>query len=120
MQGKRCLVPVFVLLFLIGVPGSVYSGGISGNQLVENMREYENFDMDSFDPGQVLKAAHYMGYVGGVADILQNFGLIRAEKATHGQYFAVVAKFLKANPEKWHQSAMILVVDALLEAFPLE
>ena len=42
MQGKRYLVPVFVLLFLIGVPGSGYSG-LSGNELVENMLEYEKY-----------------------------------------------------------------------------
>ena len=120
MKGKEICLCLLVIVFLTGVPGSGYSEGISGNQLVENMRKFEKLDKDSSDPLQVLMGAHYIGYVGGVTDVLRSFGLIRAEKATHGQLCAVVAKYLKANPEKWHAPAVYLVLMALQEAFPPE
>jgi hypothetical protein len=37
---------------------------------------------------------------------------------TPGQIFAIVAKYLNNHPEKWNEPAVILVVEAIKEAFP--
>ena len=120
MQGKRYLVPVFVLMFLIGLPVSGYSdsyGYLSGNELVKFMREYEIADSGG-KPESWQHPAAYRYYIVGVADVLLRVDLIKTENVTIGQLCAVVTKYLKANPEKWHQSALKLVLDALQEAFP--
>ena len=121
MKGKEICVGLLVIAFLIGVPVSGYSGFVSGHTLVENMREYEKFEKDpSGSTYDNFKMGHYMGYVTGVADVLVNLGTIKVEEVTVGQLCAVVAKYLKANPEQWHQSASYFVVMALQEAFPRE
>ena len=119
MKGKEICVGLLVIVFLIGVPGSVYSGWVSGHKLVEFMREYEKFEKGLDDPSYV-ETGHYMGYVTGVADVLQQLELIKTEEVTIAQLCAVVAKYLKANPEMWHHPALALVTLALKEAFPPE
>ncbi|WP_176753970.1 Rap1a/Tai family immunity protein [Nitrosomonas mobilis] len=37
---------------------------------------------------------------------------------TRGQFIAIVAKYLKNNPEKWNMSADSIVFYAMKEAFP--
>lgn len=39
------------------------------------------------------------------------------DDVSRGQVFAIVNKYLSANPEKWNQSADSLIVDALSGAF---
>ena len=118
MQGKRLLILVFVLLFLIGVPGSGYCGGLSGNQLVEYMREFDKAQSGS-NPSW-YEVGVFMGFVIGVADTLSLSNYINVEGVSIAQACAVVAKYLKANPEKWHESAVDLVAPVLREAFPKE
>ena len=36
----------------------------------------------------------------------------------HGQMVSIVMKFLKANPEKTHELAPLLILPALSQAFP--
>lgn len=118
MQGKRFLVLVFVLLFLVGVPGAGYCYFETGNDLVRHMREYEK---GASDPTQeAFRAAAYMGYITGVADTVNALSVIILEGKSVGQLCAVVAKYLKANPEKWHKPAVGLVIEAFREAFPKE
>ena len=119
MKGKEICVGLLVIAFLIGVPGSSYAGVVSGHKLVEHMREYEKFEKDpSGSTYEDFKMGHYIGYVTAVSDVIKNFGVIGVEEVTVGQLCAVVAKYLKANPEQWHELAAYLVVMALQEAFP--
>ena len=120
MKGKEICVCLLVIVFLIGMPGSGHCGFFTGNNLVEWMRDYEVADSDGTSKSWTVNATCYMLYIAGVADVLHNLGLIGAEKVTVGQHCAVVAKYLKANPEKWHQSALSLILEALFEAFPSE
>ena len=39
---------------------------------------------------------------------------------TINQISAIVSKYLKNHPERWNESAAVLVIDALVEAFPLK
>jgi hypothetical protein len=41
-------------------------------------------------------------------------------KVTVGQVQAVVMKYTRASPEKWHQPATLLVAQALIDSFPCE
>jgi hypothetical protein len=39
------------------------------------------------------------------------------EGSDSGQICAIVVKFLKEHPEKWHEPASSLIIEALMEAF---
>ena len=120
MKGKEICVCLLVIVFLIGVPGSGYCSFFTGNELVEWMRDYDIHQSGGTSKSGKVDVNRYILYIAGVADVLQSLGLIRAKGVTVGQHCAVVTKYLKANPEKWHQSALSLILEALFEAFPLE
>ncbi len=90
---------------------------MTGNELVEKMREYENrlagnSNFSFFDVGS------YMGYVQGIYDSTSGLVFDPFAEVTVAQVCAVVAKYLKENPEKWNQPAHLLVIEALKKAFP--
>ena len=62
---------------------------------------------------------NYAGFILGVCDAYSLNELIcLGNGVTKGQILAIVAKFLKANPERWNEPAFFLVVAALKGAFP--
>jgi hypothetical protein len=91
----------------------------SGNNLVELMREY---DASEAHAGGVnyYKLGVYSGYILGVCDATGELYDMPATGATAGQILAVVSRYLKNHPQEWSQSAKVLVVNALQEAFPLK
>jgi hypothetical protein len=78
------------------------------------MKEYEKWETGS-------TVGVYPGYVSGVHDVYQGRGLIcGSENVSIKQAAAIVAKYLKNNPERWNEPAYFLVSDALLKAFPCD
>ena len=65
-----------------------------------------------------------MGYITGVCDASKYFLSLESSiwnrNITLGQLCAIVAKYLKAHPEKWDYSAESIILEALIEAFPKE
>jgi hypothetical protein len=88
------------------------AGFTDGNELYQWMLEDENPNGSSF------KSGLFKGYVNGVVDLGDNILFCTTTGVTRGQFTAVVAKYLKNNPEKWNTSADSIVVEALKEAFP--
>ena len=89
---------------------------LSGNELVQLMREYEKAERND-KTADWRKAGEYRGYVIGFYDATWFF-YADPENITSGRVAAVVAAFLKQNPEKWDRPAWDLVMEALQEAFP--
>jgi hypothetical protein len=89
---------------------------LSGNQLVQLMREYEKAEKNHRS-ADWRKAGEYVGYVMGFYDATWFF-YADPENITAGRIAAVVATFLKQNPAKWDRPAWDLVMEALQEAFP--
>ena len=108
-----------VILLLALVCARTYAGFLAGNDLVENMREFDKIHVtDDYD---IFKASAYHGYVAGVFDTLFSQGKICASAdVTHAQINAIVAKYLKENPAKWAQPADQLIYLAFLPAFPCD
>jgi len=100
---------------------------LSGSELVELMRGSENAQAHE-NGGSWLEAGEYLGYILGVKegtdDIASALKQTRVfdipDGATKEQIVAVVSKYLKGHPEKWSEFAAILVIKALMEAFPLK
>lgn len=102
-----------LIAFIITVnANSVFAGFTNGNELYQWLQESENPNGSSF------KSGLYSGYVGGVVDTGDGILFCTTSGVTRGQNSAVVAKYLKNNPEKWSQSADTLVIDAMKQAFP--
>lgn len=45
-------------------------------------------------------------------------GVCDPETATRGQQFEVVQRYIRNNPQNWHQPSIILIHRALMDAFP--
>ncbi|HEA66772.1 MAG TPA: hypothetical protein ENI07_08135 [Desulfobacterales bacterium] len=85
-----------------------------GNDLVEMMREYDRV-MKKVSNINSTAASSYHAYVMGVCDA-QGGKLEYQLDADSHQTCAIVGVYLKAHPEKWHQSAAQIVLEALKNA----
>jgi hypothetical protein len=102
-----------ILIFVQTRSVSAVVSFVSGNKLVELMKEH-----DRNDP-QAIEAGEYGVYILGVYDATRLLYNI-PENTTIGQIGAVVSKYLKDHPEKWGEPASDLIIKALQEAFPLK
>jgi len=62
----------------------------------------------------------FAGYINGVTDALWDLSVCVPPGTTYDQMYAVVAKYLKGSPEKWHLTPFLLTSSALKEAFPCQ
>lgn len=108
---------IILLIFALFPLGHAHSKELlSGNDLVQLMREYEKAERNDKSTNW-HKAGEYVGYVMGFYDATWFF-YADPQSITEGQVAAVVAEFLKRHPEKWSRPAWDLVMEALQEAFP--
>lgn len=103
---------VLLILALMLTTNVAIAGFTDGNELYQWLLEDENQNGSRFESGL------FKGYVGGVVDLGNGVLFCTTTGVTRGQFTAVVAKYLKNNPEKWNRSAYTIVVDAMKEAFP--
>jgi hypothetical protein len=93
-----------------------FAGFYDGAKLVGKWREYQK--QEAGRPYNYVELGSYLGYVQGVADTLNGVVISLPTNATAGQISAIVGKYLDDNPSEWSQSAHILVIRALKQAFP--
>lgn len=58
-----------------------------------------------------------MGFIEGVVDTTEDALICVPSGIKIGQLYAIVKKFIRNNPEKWHKSASSLVIEALKPTF---
>lgn len=85
-----------------------------GNDLVEMMREYDRGKKKVSNINSTAASA-YHAYVMGVCDAQGDKLEYQLDADSH-QTCAIVGVYLKAHPEKWHQSAAQIVLEALKNA----
>ena len=112
----RTLVIILFFSFLFPIGNAHGKELLNGNELVELMREYEKAERND-KTADWRKVGEYRGYVMGFYDATWFFYAV-PENITPGRVAAVVARFLRQNPEKWDRPAWDLVMEALQEAFP--
>ena len=71
-------------------------------------------------PKEAADYGLFIGYINGVSEALSGLSVCIPSGSTYDQSYAVVAKYLKDNPEKWHLSPFLLTSSALKEAFPCQ
>jgi hypothetical protein len=126
MKAKLFFLVLCILMIFASQTRSVAAGDIScfysGNDLVTLMGEYDKTETGASGADynyHHVKAREYGAYIVGVCDGTRHVYDI-PDGATRGQIVAVVSKYLKDHPEKWSESAVFLVTEALMEAFPLK
>ena len=103
-MGYHKFLPILMLLMSI----QTNAGFFSGNDLAKRMSEDNVFD-----------SGVYSGYIIGIVDAAVTRKLIcPPPDITIMQAKAIVAKFLKENPELWNTNADLLVLVSLGLAFP--
>lgn len=98
----------------------------NGQQLLESSKCYQaqekgekcySLKYGLVDP--TIGTFEYMSYIVGVVDSMLIYDTLTFPKGVTGeQLFAIVDKYLATNPGRLHQSAAVLVMEAMKEAFP--
>ena len=110
---------VIALIFLMTPPAEAQ---FSGRDLADEWKAYQRAtSKTSGMRTDQVQAADYMGFLQGVWYAAGYYSLKAhavGAGVTVNQTCHVVGRYLDAHPERWHEPAVILVVDALNEAFP--
>ena len=105
------------MLLAISLPSHAFM--MSGTNLVEAMEGYEATQHNKSTATQdYQRSATYMGYIFGVTDAYDDFVFCPPGSSTGKQYFEIVRKYIKDNPEEWSGPALFLVTEPLKTAFP--
>jgi len=91
---------------------------ISGYDLVALWRQYKK--LESGQAAIDINIGDYRGYVAGVCDVCNRWLFTTPEGTTQGQLCAVVGKWLEEHPQRWHEPAMPMVIEALQASFPYQ
>ena len=97
---------------LIACAGSAYA--VTGNELKGWLHDNQGI----LTSANANDAGLYSGYVGGVSDATQGTIWCDPGNVTHGQFDAIVFKYINDHPERLHLRAEILIKEAMGEAFP--
>ncbi|MES1993759.1 MAG: Rap1a/Tai family immunity protein [Pseudomonadota bacterium] len=109
MTSAKQITLLLVTLIFSGTASAAFT---DGNELQRWMVQ------DETQGGNYFQSGLFRGYIGGVVDVGDGILFCIPTGVTRGQYVAVVAKYIKAHPEKWNQDASALVVNAMTKAFP--
>lgn len=120
MKPKRWLLVLCAFALVATTPLQADSYRfIMGNNLVEYMRAHERAEAGKCSKEDDWKPFMYIGYIRAASEMFFSLRPISIPKGTTvEQCIAIVTKYLKEHPEKWHEYAVLLVIEALDEAFP--
>jgi len=96
-----------LLTACLSVPA--HAGFMSGNMLLSNIQSEETY-----------KRAYALGFILGVHDAYEDQVICSGANVTGGQVRDIVKKFLENNPSERDMPAHLLVMIALVKAFPCE
>jgi hypothetical protein len=118
MKTRKSILGLVVLLVLVFMQGQA-EAQITGNKLVEDMRAFEKENVNVTILEYML-SGRYQGYVAGVSDATADILWQLKKNVNMGQIIAIVSKYIKNHPERWNEPAVVLVIDALKEVFPIK
>lgn len=118
-MGWRSALLVTVLLAWQGAGADDYTGADLAKGAVAWERARAGGGAENKSAQDAYDSGLFQGMTLGVAESNGANGVwCPPPVAKYGQFWAVVAKYVKAHPEKWHERASQLVYNALIEAFP--
>ncbi len=64
--------------------------------------------------------AYFQGFVDGIVVQAAKKKFCFKEVIQTDQLYAIAAKYIRENPEKWNQNPNVLVIDSIARAFPCD
>jgi hypothetical protein len=123
MARRIFLMFVFLMVgFVFGAVAMTETGRLiyfNGTIIAERMKAYEK-DASNMNDQDFYNNGVFTGYVVGVIDANRLNPKHPVGGAKVNELCAIVAKYLKNNPEKWHLSGAVLVAEAINDAFPVK
>jgi hypothetical protein len=123
MASRICLMLVALMVGVVfGSVAMTETGRLiyfNGTMIVERMKAYDK-DASNMGDQDFYNNGVFTGYVVGVIDANRLNPKHPVAGAKVNELCAIVAKYLKNNPEKWHLSGAVLVAEAINEAFPVK
>lgn len=103
---KKIIVILVILLFLPAFSSADYCNGMK--------------IMKHVDSKDSVSKSLTIGYITGVVDAFNEVLFCIPYGVTIGQANEVFIKWMREHPERWHESASILILAALKEVWPCE
>lgn len=100
---------------------------MTGEELVQMMEAYERTSSgQSLETGDLVRTGQYVGFLMAVGDAVPFINAFNSPDLcvrdllgiTGNQIRSVVSKYLRDNPQRWHQDGLGLAYNALALAFP--
>jgi hypothetical protein len=122
MTKRICLMFVVLMIgIFLGSVAMTETGRIiyfNGTTIAERMKAYEK-EASNMGDQDFYNSGVFTGYITGVVDANRLDPKHPVSGATVDQLCAIVAKYLKNNPDKLHLAGAFLVGQAINEAFPV-
>ena len=115
---KNFIIGLMFICFFFAQQGMAQATFVDGKKLKEWSDAAERHEAGNARDTDAYVTGLYMGYVEGVADIMDGTIICLSGETTVGQVTAIVTKFLKDNPEKWKLPANYIIGYALTPVFP--
>lgn len=98
---------ILMILFSTLIPFLSYADYFTGNGIMDtwNNKYHESNSM-------------IRGYFAGVQDVYNGVYFCVDPEVKMSQAAEIIIKYMKDNPEKWHEAGSILVIEALNKSFP--
>lgn len=92
-----------------------------GHRFAEMSRSFSLWEADPVGNDREMHSAmFFMGYVAAVSDLQVVLGRVcyKDQPVTRGQVAAIVAKYIRENPQDWSSPALPTAGKAIVQAFP--
>jgi Rap1a immunity proteins len=119
MKTPRLASIVLVLSALVFAPVNSQAR-MTGNEIMEFVKSYDQCEDKGCNPGDSARALAFMMYVTGVIESPYNTwsDFLLPPGTTRNQIYAAVSKYFKEHPEMSGEGAAMLVMKAIIRAFP--
>jgi len=119
MKTYRLASIVLVLSALVFVPVNSQAR-MTGSEFMEFINSYDQCEDKGCNPGDSARALAFMMYITGVIESPYNTrsDFLLPPGVTRNQIYAVVSKYIKEHPEMSGEGAAMLVMKAIIHAFP--
>jgi hypothetical protein len=112
----------FIVIAFVFLLAPLAEAQFTGHDLVDEWKAYQSASSKSSGKrADQVQAADYMGFLQGVWDTASYYDFT-PHGAGNGMIVhdlcRLVGKYLESHPDRWNEAAVILVMDALSEAFP--
>jgi hypothetical protein len=120
-RERKTVISIMVaVMLLVASPAYTEACFVDGLMLMEWYKAGQRLEQQIGGIGDVMDDSKFKGYIIGVIDAAdEDFYHYDIPHGTMiGQIYAIVIKYLKANPKQWRLCGSELVILAMMQAYP--